>query len=568
MLLVPIGVVLLARSFIPDFNQMGALVRAAPGPRPSPTTRNENSPTVGGVVVDVDGNPVEAATVRLVSPGPSGEVLAETTTAAGGSFVFSKLPASEALVVADHEPQGIVSSNVLRADGGPTADLLLVLSSAEAIHGNVVDTDGHPVAGAVVSALGVRWKVAAATSDGAGTFRMASVPHEATSLMAVARGYTAGRALLTLRLQSTEPAEHEVQIKLVAAPPIDGEVIDPDGQPIAARVVACDGEPSVARTTSAPDGSFGLPPSTTGCMAIAEQDDFAASDPVAVEGRRLTLRLKAGGAIEGVVVDERGSGVSPVRVGIESFAPARGRAAARAGTTSFDDARGAFRLDKLAPGTYVLTGSTAGKPPARSEPVEVTAGAVTRGVRIVLLAGGVVAGRVYDEKHAPLAGVDMSFDFVSSAIASTAHATSDAQGAYRLEGAPSVTFTLQAKKPGYRSRMVAGLRVSNGATLLEDVTLTGADGGGSLELGGIGASLSPSREGVTIRQVFDGDPAERAGLRAGDRVVRVDGESTDGMSMADVLQRLRGEPGTTVGVTVQRGGSTVDVVVVRALVVR
>ena len=52
-------------------------------------------------------------------------------------------------------------------------------------------------------------------------------------------------------------------------------------------------------------------------------------------------------------------------------------------------------------------------------------------------------------------------------------------------------------------------------------------------------------------------------------IVRVDGESTEGMSLTDVLQRLRGEAGTSVGVTVRRGvnpRTTFDALIVRAVV--
>jgi C-terminal processing protease CtpA/Prc len=50
-------------------------------------------------------------------------------------------------------------------------------------------------------------------------------------------------------------------------------------------------------------------------------------------------------------------------------------------------------------------------------------------------------------------------------------------------------------------------------------------------------------------------------------VLRVDGEETDHMSVADVIQRLRGEIGTAVGVEVGRGnGETVDVVIKRAAI--
>jgi hypothetical protein len=283
----------------------------------------------------------------------------------------------------------------------------------------------------------------------------------------------------------------------------------------------------------------------------------------------MTLRLKAGGAIEGVVVDDRGAGVPAFSIGIESFTPSRGRTFDRAGPRSIDDPRGAFRWERLAPGTYVLTASASGRPPARSDPLAVSGGAVTGGVRIALLRGGIVTGQVFDEHHAPLAGVDLRFDAVSSVVRSSADAQTDPTGLYRLEGAPAGPFTLSAHKDGFRVKLISGLRVDSGATLRQDVTLAAADGGG-LELGGIGAALEQSGGGITLRDVFPGDPAGRAGLRAGDRLVRIDGEACQGMSMSDALQRLRGEPGTSVGVSAQRPetGETVELTIVRGTIVR
>ena len=196
-------------------------------------------------------------------------------------------------------------------------------------------------------------------------------------------------------------------------------------------------------------------------------------------------------------------------------------------------------------------------------------GAVTRGVRIALLRGGIVTGHVLDEHHAPIAGVDVHFDAVSSVANSNASATTDEAGLYRIEGAPAGPITLRVHKDGFRMKLVSGLRVDSGATLRQDVTLVTLDGGGGLELGGIGAQLEQTGGAVALRDVFPGDPAGRAGLRAGDRIVRIDGETTQGMSMADVLQRLRGEPGTSVGVSAQRPetGETVELTIVRGTIV-
>ena len=160
---------------------------------------------------------------------------------------------------------------------------------------------------------------------------------------------------------------------------------------------------------------------------------------------------------------------------------------------------------------------------------------------------------------------------MSSVIDSSAHAQTDAgPGQYRLDGAPPGPFTLLAQKAGFRIRMTSGLRVDSHGTLTKDVTLNALDGGAGLEFAGIGANLTQTPEGLTFGAVFQGDPAERAGLRAGDRILGIDADSTDGMSVADALQRLRGEAGTTVGVSVQRPktGETVDVLIERASITR
>jgi hypothetical protein len=538
-----------------------------PGPPAAPPPE-DLTPEIRGHILDADGAAVNGATVRLVSTSPPYSVYRNTKTDAAGAFSFAHVGPWRGHVVADHDPDGVVTSAVLHAEPGESTDVTLVLSAAGAVRGTVVDAQDHPVAGASLSVEGVPWIVPASTSDAAGSFRLNTVPHEATSLVAVARGYRTARASLGPRDDQTELV---VRVILTEAEPVDGQVLDAEGKPVRARVVACEDQPSEARTASGADGAFQLPPSAIGCEAVAEHSEYAPSDAAVVaDGRPVVLRLKAGGAVEGVVVDDRGQGLPSFTVGIESFTPARGRPFDRVGSRSFDDPRGSFRWDKLAPGAYVLTASAPGRPPTRSDSIEVRGGAVTGGVRIVLSRGGTVTGRVFDEHHAPLPGVDLHFDAVSSAVDSHSDASTDDAGQYRLEGAPAGPLTLRVHKDGFRMKLVSGLRVDSGATLRQDITLVALDGEGGMELGGIGATLEQTAGGVFLRDVFSGDPAARAGLRAGDLVLSVDGEPTQGMSVADVLQRLRGEPGTSVGVSARRPetGETVDLTIVRATIVR
>jgi membrane-associated protease RseP (regulator of RpoE activity) len=165
--------------------------------------------------------------------------------------------------------------------------------------------------------------------------------------------------------------------------------------------------------------------------------------------------------------------------------------------------------------------------------------------------------------------VDLGFDHISRVLSGDAVAHTDAAGHYRLTGAPAGPFTVRAHKDGFRVTLVAGLRVESGSTVQQDITLAGFDGGATFALGGIGATIDQTPDGLSLRQTFEHDPAARAGLRPGDRIVSIDGEPTESMSIADALQRIRGEPGTSVGVSVRRPetGEIVDLTIVRGTVV-
>lgn len=66
---------------------------------------------------------------------------------------------------------------------------------------------------------------------------------------------------------------------------------------------------------------------------------------------------------------------------------------------------------------------------------------------------------------------------------------------------------------------------------------------GSFE--GIGAHVSMEEEGLTVISPIAGTPAERQGVRAGDRILEIDGESTSGMTLSEAVLKIRGPEGTT-----------------------
>ena len=70
--------------------------------------------------------------------------------------------------------------------------------------------------------------------------------------------------------------------------------------------------------------------------------------------------------------------------------------------------------------------------------------------------------------------------------------------------------------------------------------------------GGIGSVIRQDSNAVRIAEPYKGSPADLAGLKIGDKIVAIDGKSIAGMKTDQVSSMLRGEPNTTVKVTVER----------------
>ncbi len=81
--------------------------------------------------------------------------------------------------------------------------------------------------------------------------------------------------------------------------------------------------------------------------------------------------------------------------------------------------------------------------------------------------------------------------------------------------------------------------------------------------GGIGVELSLRNGAPTVVRILQDNPAEKAGLAIGDVLVKVNGENTDGKSLNDTVTKIRGESGTTVKLTISRGGEEKDYTITR-----
>jgi len=74
------------------------------------------------------------------------------------------------------------------------------------------------------------------------------------------------------------------------------------------------------------------------------------------------------------------------------------------------------------------------------------------------------------------------------------------------------------------------------------------------EFGGLGIEISLEKGVLTIVSPIEGTPAFKAGLKAGDKIIKIDGEDTKNITITKAIKMMRGPKGTRVTVTIMREG--------------
>ncbi len=160
--------------------------------------------------------------------------------------------------------------------------------------------------------------------------------------------------------------------------------------------------------------------------------------------------------------------------------------------------------------------------------------------------------------QAVLAGLIFSSGALFSHLS---HATTTAQSPYYVLDQLARVLVLVENDyvdPVDRTRLVEGAIKGMVAELdphssylpAEDYAIFQGDTEG--RFGGIGVEVDFANDFVLIIGVIETSPAERAGIRPGDRIVAIDGQAVRGKSPADLVKAMRGEPGTKVLLTVRR----------------
>lgn len=87
------------------------------------------------------------------------------------------------------------------------------------------------------------------------------------------------------------------------------------------------------------------------------------------------------------------------------------------------------------------------------------------------------------------------------------------------------------------------------------------------DFGGIGIEIGMKENALTIIAPLKGTPGERAGLKAGDFILKIDDKFTAGMSVENAVSLIRGPKGTSVTLVIKQNGTVKDISITRDTII-
>ncbi len=460
----------------------------------------------------------------------------------------------------------LVANHVVR-------DVAIFLFPALDYHGRVVDAAGKPVSGAKVTLVGtptgeqtIDRAEAAWTSDRDGRFTF----HAADEAVLEA---TAGDRHGWARLDGKVAISKQMVITIakVAArdATITGRVVDDDNKPLPDVLVRAEPEGEAPEATSVHngppratafavtgvDGAFELRGLDRGSYVLgAEAEDRAPASKRGVMGgsHDVALVVSTGARLAGTVATSDGKPVPSFTLLAYRRA---GADRVLVSAHSFVDPRGEFELH-LEPGKYDLVASARGWAPSEST----TASAPSEGVALKVSPGATVVGKV----TSATTGAPISYARVmreaggggASAQPANAGTVTSADGSFELTGVPPGRLAITIGADSFDQKIEAGMTATDGATIgplsiALDPIAPGAEP--KVELVGIGVKLGPDGDDLLVEEVIPNSGAQAAGIKAGDRIVTVDGVSVTELGLDGAVSRMRGAENTTVAIGLKRG---------------
>ena len=565
---------------------------------------------IRGQVLDASGQPVPEATVTgtVESQDPTRRfALDRTTTDGAGRFELDRLSAGKLTLTARHPERGNA-----KLGPEPTETVLknpaltLRLQSAAGVSGTVKYEDGTPAARVLVMAQPAEPGVMfgppdQVTTDEEGRYRIGGLDPGKFSVMARRENsfnMTPGaRQQITLAV-----GEQKTGVDMLLPPGgkrIAGKVLTEDGQPVSGAVVSLgheragmafrmpirEGGPQTPHAVSDQDGAFALEDLQEGTYTLWASDALHADGQqkgVNTGNNSVVIKLQGGASVAGVVRTKQGAPVTDYtiaalpggRPGATLDERMRTQMNARTWSPSSQvhDPAGSFVISRLAPGSYDLTVTTADSQ-AAVLPVTVAAGEKKQGLTLVIDLGSKLIGRVHDlESGAPLPGVSVH---VMSATNRLEGQTGN-DGSFTIEGLPPgrvrVDFRLGTFFDGTHIAEHTEVEPKPGMPVVDAGVIMMMKGSYKEKFGndmasrgriGFTPALHDGRPSVT--GVRPGMPAEKAGLKEGDLLLKIGGKPTDGLGNGALDFLAAGKQGDPLVLTVQsrQGGAPRDVTVQR-----
>lgn len=234
---------------------------------------------------------------------------------------------------------------------------------------------------------------------------------------------------------------------------------------------------------------------------------------------------------------------------------------------------GRFRILGLPAGRYRVRLGDAG-PQDASADIWVDDGQVSEPLELSLTVGRALRGRVVARDGAPIVGVPVFVsahegeDGGNTLLGDPGESTLTGEhGAFLLPRLPSGTLWLNAGRRSFGYATPVRVQLVDGS-VPDEIELVVDDEREQLvvpeaRLGGLGLSIAWDGRGPLLDGTVGSMPATRAGLRAGDRILAIDGRSTRFMTRRELVARCRGLLGTVAMLDVEREGRTFSLPLVR-----
>jgi hypothetical protein len=355
----------------------------------------------------------------------------------------------------------------------------------------------------------------------------------------------------TVDVVAGRTTSHDLRLPDDAPILLEGTVFEPDGAPsIGASVSAHDERgwsPSYQHATTDEEGHFTIRepnwPAGRRIVADARNDSRMASVASILPGTRsVAITLRAPASLRGRVI-----GSKPVSGFKLSISGSPAVEAEFAGDT--------FEVYDVPPGRVLVTAS-AGEAGTGSALANVEPGAEAS-VDIHLIEAGRAFGKLVNASTQDgfASYCNVTAKNLAGYSAGLGHCAKD--GSFEVTDLPTGDYVLSfAMGGGYTERPVT---IAGGQAVdLGDINIDGF----RAPPGKVGLSPQDREHGVYVASVAKDGPAEKAGIKEGDRIVAVDGVPID--STDEMLKRVPGKPGTQVSITIRRGDQEQVLTMVRA----